>query len=71
MNAAAMIDDDLVGWRHRLRQRSAEVVRRRQERAVAARRRAHGLVDRRAARLAGPLLPGAAAPVIGSAGPPW
>jgi hypothetical protein len=62
MSAAAMIDDELLEWRQRLRQRSAEVVRWRQERAVArrraARRRAYGLVDRRAARLAGPLPPG-------------
>ena len=61
-DAAAMTDDEVREWRHRLRQRSAEVLRRREERVMArgrvARRRAHGLIDRRAARLAGPPPPG-------------
>jgi hypothetical protein len=60
--AAAMIDDEGQEWRQRLRQRSEAALRRREARAaarrVAALRRAHGLVDRQTARLAGPLPPG-------------
>ena len=55
-SAATMIEDEAREWRERLRERSAAALRRRSGRAaareVAARRRAHGLIDRRAARSA-------------------
>ena len=53
--AARMTEDEALRWQARLRERSALALRRRADRAAArrsaARRRAHGLVDRQAARL--------------------
>ncbi|MGW4945430.1 hypothetical protein ACWEOZ_28010 [Actinoplanes sp. NPDC004185] len=55
-SAARMTEDEALRWQARLRERSELALRRRAERAAArrsaARRRAHGLVDRQAARLA-------------------
>jgi len=55
-SAARMTEDEALRWRARLRERSELTLRRRAEQAAArrsaARRRAHGLVDRQAARLA-------------------
>jgi hypothetical protein len=55
-SAARLTEDEAVQWRHRLQERSEVARRRRAERSaarqLAARRRAHGLIDRRAARLA-------------------
>jgi len=56
-SAARMTEDEAARWRARLRERSELALRRRADRAaarrLAARRRAHGLIDRQAARLAG------------------
>ncbi|GAA3949324.1 hypothetical protein [Actinoplanes auranticolor] len=55
-SAARMTEDEAEQWRQRLRERSEVALHRRSERTaarqLAARRRAHGLIDRRAARLA-------------------
>ena len=62
LSAARTIEDEARQWRQRLRERSEATLRRQAERAaarqLAARRRAHGLIDRQAARLARGRQPG-------------
>jgi hypothetical protein len=55
-SAAIGTEDEARQWRQRLHERSASTLLRRAERAAArrdaSRRRAHGMIDRQAARLA-------------------